>query len=727
MPTEYYAHSLEGRPQEEWQKLSEHLKNVANLAKQFAEPIGIRELAYLAGLLHDLGKYQPEFQKYLSEGGKRGSVPHSVWGAGFARIHKMDEIAFVIDGHHKGLPNKSDLKNDTEAFKRNEIPGFDNVVKTFLSDNNITENELAISKIEPQEAMQRELLIRYLFSALTDAVWLNTEAYFKIDESKNRVSQSLKIDELIHKLEKELSSKSKNGEINQLRNQMRELVLKKADMPCGFYSLNLPTGVGKTLISMAWALKHAKEHKLKRILIVLPYINIIDQTAHILKDIFGEEWVLEHHSAYNENETAAQNDEYNLDPIKKRKVLACENWDYPIIVTTTVQFFESLFSNKRSKCRKIHNMAESVVIFDEVQSLPKEILLPTLSMLKNIQKVMNTSFLFCTATLPAFEKRDKFNGIDTIYPLVDNPLEVFNKTKRVDYNLLQKLDLIDINTLMNAVSESGTSVLVIFNTKKATLKFYELAMQNSRFWERCYHLSTAMCPSHRFLNIEAIKNDLDTNKKIIVSSTQLIEAGVDFDFPCVFREMAPLESIIQSAGRCNREGKLPNNGKVYLFQLQKSSMPDKTYKACADYTKSLIQDNLSKLDRHNFFQEYYSRVVNLFIEPDKNNIIQAQEGFNFETVNDSYRLIQHKTEGLYIYNYNNDSKRLFHSIENKDFLSRDDYRKMQMFTVQVFNNFLFKNEGIYKKMPQEFFVWYGNYDYNTGISVKPIEADKLVV
>ena len=727
MPEQFYAHSENNHGEKHI--LSKHLKRTSELAESFVNSPTLKPIFRMAGLLHDLGKYQTEFQTYLIKGGKRGSVPHSVWGAGYARIKGMNEIAFAIDGHHKGLPNKSNLKNDTEAFSRNEIPGFDNVFKTFLSDNVITENELTIPKIEQQDVLQKELFIRYLFSALTDADWLDTEEHFDSDTSKNRIGQGLEIDELIYKLEKELSSKSKNGEINQLRNQMRDLVLNKATMPCGFYSLNLPTGIGKTLISVSWALNHAKKHNLKHILIVLPYINIIDQTARIFKGIFGDELVLEHHSAYNENETVTHNDENNLSSIQKRKALACENWDFPIIVTTTVQFFESLFSSKASKCRKIHNIAESVVIFDEVQSLPKEILLPTLSMLKNIQKLMNTSFLFCTATLPAFEKRDKFNGIDAIYPLIDNPSEVFLKTKRVDYNLLRNLDPIDINTLMSAVSESGTSVLVIFNTKKAVMNFYELAMNNSKFWKRYYHLSTAMCPSHRFEKIEEIKNDLDLKKgcKILVSSTQLIEAGVDFDFPCVFREMAPLESIIQSAGRCNREGRLPNNGKVYLFQLQETSMPDRTYKACAEYAKSLIQDDLSKLDSHIFFQEYYSQIVNLFVEPDRNNIIQAQEGFDFETVNDGYHLIQHKTKGLYVYNYNDESRKLLHSVENKEFLSRDDYRKMQMFTVQVFNNFLFENEGVYKKIPQGILVWYGNYDHDTGISVKPIEADELVV
>lgn len=721
---DYYAHSENKLGQKHL--LSKHLLKTAEIAESFVNSDVTKRIFRIAGLLHDLGKYQPEFQRYLAEGGRRGSVPHAVWGAGYARIHRMNEIAFVVDGHHKGLPNKSDLTMSTEEFKRKEVALFDSVVSNFLKDVSITESELNIQSPLFQNLLQKELFTRYIFSALTDADWLDTEAHFDPNRAQGRKSQILVIDELIKKLKKALP-KPDGREINRLRNQARENVLQKAGKSVGFYSLCLPTGLGKTLISVSWALHHARANGLKRILIVLPYINIIDQTARILKDIFGEELVLEHHSNYNENAATLQNDECNLDPIQKGKRLASENWDYPIIVTTTVQFFESFFSNKPSKCRKIHNIAESVVIFDEVQSLPKEIILPSLSMLKNIQTVMRTSFLFCTATQPAFQKRDKFDGIETIYPLIDNPAEIFEKTRRTDYHLLQDLNPVSQNILFEAVKENNYSVLIIFNTKKATLEFYGQAAKSPEPWEKKYHLSTAMCPHHRKQVIDAIRDDLEKRCKILVSSTQLIEAGVDFDFPCVFREMAPLESIIQSAGRCNREGRLTERGKVYLFRLEGSGMPDKTYKACAGYAKDLIQDDINRLYRHDFFEEYYSQVVGLFVDPDKNNILPAQENFDFETVNDSYRLIQDATEGLFIYNYSDDSRKLFDSIKHKEFLSRDDYRKMQVFTVQVYQQFLFQNPKSYEIRPQGFLVWYGNYDQNTGISAEPMAADKSIV
>jgi len=728
MKTEFYAHSENSH--KEKHLLSKHLHETARLAESFACQENYKPVFYMAGLLHDLGKYQPEFQSYLAKGGERGSVPHSSWGAGYARRPpcRTIEASIAIDGHHKGLPDNSTWKSDTEPFNQGEVDGFENVVTTFLSDAEVDESDIkkraSLSFIEPS---QREAFIRYLFSALTDSDWLSTEEHFEPETFKARISTLLPIDWMIDKLEGEFSKKPKEGEINQLRNDARKRALQKADMPCGFYSLALPTGMGKTLTSVAWALGHAKKNDLKRIIIVLPYINIIDQTAQVFKTIFGEEWVLEHHSSYNEGGKDARDETENCSPIQKQKELACENWDYPIIVTTTVQFFESLFSNRPSQCRKIHNIAQSVVIFDEVQTFPKEVILPTLQMLKDIQPVTKASFLFCTATQPAFEKRQGFDGISPIFPLIDAPAMLYEKTKRVNYALLNDLIPIDYGSLLEAVSKETGAALVIFNTKRAALELYGRT-KNLGNWDRKYHLSTAMCPSHRKEVIKNIKDDLESKKKILVASTQLIEAGVDFDFPSVFRAIAPLEAIIQSAGRCNREGNLGQlGGNVFLFKIQDSGMPDKTYAACAGHAEELIKPDLNQLHGHTIFNRYYAQVIRLYVDPDKYNINEARKKFNFATVNDAYHIIEKPTEGLYVYNYSDESRRLLHSLLNKEFLSRDDYRKMQAYTVPVYKEFIIHNAAMCKPMPQGFMVWYGNYDQETGISIAPIEADKMVV
>jgi len=560
-----------------------------------------------------------------------------------------------------------------------------------------------------------------LFSVLTDSDRLDTEGHFDPTKLSSRKPPLLTIDSLILKLDHHLKTKSQEGEINQLRNEVRETALKKAIHPSGFFSLNLPTGLGKTLTSMAWALEHAKANKLKRIIIVLPFINIIDQTAQTLKEIFGEELVLEHHSSINDT---LMDDDSNYN----QKKLASENWDYPIIVTTSVQFFESLFSNKPSKARKVHHIAESVVVFDEVQTLKKELVAPTLTMLRNFQKLFRTSFLFCTATLPAFQKREGFSaGIKQIVPLAEDPALLFDKTRRVDYHILDNFSEINMDQLSEKVQLANQSTLVVFNTKKDARLLYEKTSEGEPVWQKRYHLSTLMCPAHRKQIIEAIRSDLKAKTKILVSSTQLIEAGVDFDFPVVFRALAPLESIIQSAGRCNREDDLEQNGQVYLFCLAESKMPDKTYEACASHARLLIQNDSEQLHHHDFFENYYQQVMSLFVDADKNKINEARKAFNFKTVSEAYHLIDEATQAVFVRDYNEDSQRTWDAMRYKPYLSRDDYRKLQPYCVSLYPNNLKKGEALFTVTEQDVYLWLGAYHSDTGLQLKIADTSDWIV
>jgi len=424
--------------------LAEHLSAVARQMVSFAPEVAYREIFFVTGLLHDLGKYQPAFQDYLIHGGRKGSVPHAKWGAFVSKTYNHNEAAFAIDGHHKGLPDKGDLKSDLYEFDEPDHPFLAKVIADFVRENVIFETNLHYNDTGLR-GTDKELFMRILFSALTDADWLDTESHFNKSISEKRISKSFETKYLLDKYDNELTGKSNEGYINGLRKKVRSYAISRSNQKPGFYSMTLPTGMGKTLASVGWALHHAEYNNLRRIIIVLPYISIIDQTAKELKRIFGEDWVLEHHSSFNEEEEANADiaDESLKDKAYTNR-LATENWDFPIIVTTSVQFFESLFGNKPSRCRKVHSIAKSVVIFDEVQTLPKEVVLPTLTMLKNVQKVIGTSFLFCTATQPAFEKSEGFNGIESIQSLVENPKEVFDATRRVKYSAANNSNLLPL-------------------------------------------------------------------------------------------------------------------------------------------------------------------------------------------------------------------------------------------------------------------------------------------
>jgi len=714
MKDKFIAHSQNDHGKEHG--LAEHIDGVVQIMTSFSIYDAFNQIYKTTGLLHDLGKYQPAFQKYLREGGRRGSVPHASWGAALSTKYKQFEAAFAIDGHHKGLPDKADLKSDLYEFEEPEHPVYTSIKTNFLIENPVNECDLIYNDIGLRDT-DKELFIRMLFSALTDADWLDTEKHFNSTITEKRNSKVFEPDYLLAKLENEFLGKSKVGYINSLRNKIRSFAIAKSKLEPGFYSMTLPTGMGKTLTSVSWALHHAKHNNLKRIIIVLPFISIIDQTAKELKRIFGDEWVLEHHSNFNEDEDANKDiadETQQFEAYSKR--LATENWDYPIIVTTSVQFFESLFANKPSRCRKVHNIAQSVVIFDEVQTLPKELVIPTLSMLKNVQKVMMTSFLFCTATQPAFEKSEDFNGIENIQPLVENPKEIFDATQRVDYFAVNNYQPIAINELCNLVLDGGSSTLSIFNTKKQALLFFNELRQNASC--RVFHLSTSMYPAHRKVVIENIRTSLKNNEKIMVSSTQLIEAGVDFDFPCVYREIAPLESIIQSAGRCNREGKMTGHGKVYIFSIEDAGAPNKQYRSLAEFANGLYKSKESLLFEHDFFGEYYRKVFRLFIPEDKKNIEKARLGFNFKTVAEAYHLIENTTTPVFI--LCNESSSLYEQIRHKSILSRADYRAMQQYSVQVYDNFMKDNIGKMGKEPQGYWKWYGIYDDDYGISGNPL-------
>lgn len=719
---EFIAHSENARGEKHL--LKEHLLSTANLTKSFAPTKEIEMLYYLAGIFHDIGKYQDDFQKYLEFG--KPKTPHAAIGAFVARqfIKKYFPLPFVIKGHHAGIPDKEELSSAIELLE-DEVHAISEIEKHFQEDFPELEKLLNPEQSLPfNDKLLFECATRLLFSSLTDADWLDTEHHFKQELSDARTGYTLDYKTLIDALEKRFYELPNDGQINALRTKARNEVALQHFFPLGFFSLQLPTGLGKTLTSMYWALLHAQYHKLKRIIIVLPYINIIDQTAKILKEIFGEDVILEHHSGIIEEDR--ENDKYDENSIGEdinlSKRLACENWDAPIIVTTSVQFFESLFSNRPFKCRKNHNISESVVIFDEVQTLPKQYSEPIIVMLKNINQLARTSFLFCTATQPAFAKREEFDGIETIQPLIEHPEEYFKSTQRVNYTLLNKLKEISLDKLIANLSKETKSFLVIVNTKSVAQELYQRVSQFLKL-DRYYHLSTSMCPHHRKKTIDSIITDLqsENKKRIAVISTQLVEAGVDFDFPCVYRAISPLDSVIQAAGRCNRNGKL-KKGRVMLFNLEKQKMPDPTYKAAADLALRMIKDDPKILHNTYSFEQYYEEFTSLYVETDKYHITENRIKGNFKTVAENFKLIDSPTVSLFIMDYSEESKSLLKEIENSFFISKEHFRTLQQFSVQVYRQFLTKYSNQIENFKNTFYIWHGSYDKNIGIAPEEINT-----
>ena len=696
------------------QTMQEHSTGVGKFMRDFALSESFEDLYEFCGLIHDMGKYSTDFQRHVS--GESNKVRHSIYGALYAMNQSLFDVAITVYGHHSGLPDRPKMLLDIKAELNSTKSAYDEICRVWEED---TANQIVIPQDKVfqniPDVLQKELLVRMLYSSLVDADSLDTEKHFTKDRFNARTSQKLDIDYLLNQLQQKRlipfanDPEKRKRAINSLRNNVREYAESKALLPQGFFSLTLPTGMGKTLCSINWALNHAKYHRnIKRIIIVLPFISIIDQTAEELKAIFNNEgcdFVLEHHSNVIHVDDK-DNDEINP------KQLATENWDYPIIITTAVQFFESLFNNKRSTCRKNHNIQDSIIIFDEIQTLPLNVTEPTLIMLDNLQRLCRCSILFCTATQPDFGTRKGFSGLRHIESLVDNPQRIFDETRRVTYHSINNYEEINISKLADIVFKNRKSSLVVFNTKKKARMFYNEILGNNNYKE--FHLSTTMCPVHRKEVIKAIRQALENEEPVLVSSTQLIEAGVDMDFPSVYRELAPLESIIQSAGRCNREGK-NDVGDVYLFSLTESGQPSNEYRAWLEFANLLYKGNEERLYTHDFYCYYYRELVKNYASIDKLNITEDRRKLLYQTVAEKYKIIDSKTHALFVYDYNIESRQLYYQVKDKEYLTRQERQQISQYCVQVYDNFIQDNKFFIGYEQCGISVWHGSYSSDFGL------------
>ncbi len=580
----HYAHTLRGRPKADWHPLMVHLEGSARLAEQFASAFDSGEWGRLAGLWHDLGKYSDAFQDYLCESAESGDgvhrseltgrVDHSTAGAQHAdRLGPAGRLlAYCIAGHHAGLPDNVGGESGLSDRLHKSIEPIPAAPADLLKLPLPCLPRFKTAGNRRRKGFTLAFFTRMLFSCLVDADFLDTEAFMDPKRAALRRSDHASCTQLLARLDEHIADKQRQAVDTPVNRQRREVLAAcraKAHLSPGFFSLNVPTGGGKTLSSLAFALAHAAEHGLRRVVYAIPFTSIIEQTADVFREALGDlrEEVLEHHSNLEPDDPERQSDHTRL---------AAENFDATLIVTTNVQLFESLFASRTSRCRKLHRLAKSVIILDEAQTLPPRLLAPTLAALEELVIHYGATVVFCTATQPAVEKRDGFLiGLDGVRPIIDDPTRLHQALRRTSVELLETAT----NEELIECLRGERQVLCVVNSRRHAADLFRTLDDPDAF-----HLSASMCAAHRADVIREIRRRLGsgTNEPCRVVSTQVIEAGVDMDFPAVYRAAAGLDSIAQAAGRCNREGLLagedgrPRLGRVYVFHYDMTTYPTET-------------------------------------------------------------------------------------------------------------------------------------------------------
>lgn len=617
------------------QSIEEHRNQVADSARNFAEAFGSGSLAYMAGWLHDKGKERDSFQNYIrkvnglpTNGNMVGEHDHAFVGGLIAAQKPLQSLllANIIMGHHRGLYDADTLKNEID---RRAIPKEIKIdpLPTRLSSPHI--------QLQPKDLHH---YVRMLFSCLVDADRLDTEAFMQPEQARMR-GQGDSLPVLLERLEAKLSefrSKDNDSKVNRVRNYVQQLCREESDQPRGIFSMTVPTGGGKTLSSLLWALRHAIHNGQKRIIIAIPYTSIITQTVKTLKDILGEQNVLEHHSEFDYD---ALTDER----LREIYQLAADNWDFPVIVTTNVQLFESMFSNKPSACRKLHNIVDSVIILDEVQTLPTTYLQPIVDAIGAYHRYFGVSFLFTTASQPVLSgliegcnPNANFHGLDDVIELIPPSAKLHEKLRRV------RLDIDDAPRTYDEIAKALSQhdrVLCIVNTRRDAKEVYKRLPKEGL----TLHLSRMMCPDHVSETIKQITEALDdeANKVVRVVATQLVEAGVDIDFPVVYRQEAGLDSVLQAAGRCNREGKR-KLCVTHVFSLAKEhNLPPGDISNANNARLNLRQDSdwFAPKTMASYFKQRYSREETF----DKRGIkgyLYHPTAIMYETAAKAFRLIE---------------------------------------------------------------------------------------
>ena len=676
---EYYAHTTDDRKQ----TVREHLENVAEAARDNSVEL-TKDIAYFIGLAHDIGKYSLAFQRRLSGSSER--FEHSSCGAIEAgklntnisaenRLFLLYMIQYCIAGHHTGLPDGGsdvDLADaDTTLHSRLKRE------KNYIGDADYSAYSQQIDLVFPEvirfteefkkvnsktELVEKYVFFtRYLFSCLTDADFIDTEHFCSPEIERGCDADFSEAEKSVDEC---LSGFVHDTPLKLARSRLQEQAVSRSSDDSAVSILNMPTGSGKTLCSIKIALKKLREHGKKRIIYVIPYTSIIEQTAETFEKLFGKYAdILQHHSNYC-FEDMGEND-LTADKLKR----SAENWDAPIIITTCVQFFQSLYHYRSSGLRKLHNYADSIIIFDEVHMLPVEMLQPCLRGIGFVTKYLNSEAVFLSATMPDYTPLfEKFS--------INAPLCELIRDKS-DFSYFSKCRYIDLGTTtIESIAERAMgygSSLIIVNSRRTAREMYNI------LGGKKYHLSTYMTPSDRSAAIKAIRSDLAKGEKITVVSTSLVEAGVDLDFETVFRQLAGLDSILQSGGRCNREGKR-ECGDVFIFATDEKPHGDLQIRASA--MRELLQ-NYDDISSQECIREYYSRIFNYSKEAiERNsiaNITHSLDSIPFRTYSEKFKFIQDDTVGVVI-NNNTETEELLALVFSS---KKTALRKLQKYTVSL--------------------------------------------
>ena len=704
-PLIYYAHSAQDEfgnllPYEHWQTLQSHSVNVGEMAAEFAQVFGAQKIACQTGRLHDLGKYSEAFNRRLHGG---PSVDHATAGAKIA-VERWGNVigklmAFCIAGHHAGLANGSGEGDNRRTLKQRlalqfgaDIPALDNLWQQEIKlPKNLSAPPLKADAHHP--FFSYAFFTRMLYSCLVDADYLDTEAFYLNLENKaserggypdlNALQHNFNqfinaFRRRIAQAPEQTEAEKRNAALNRLRSEILDHAVEQAAQPQGLFTLTVPTGGGKTFTSMAFALEHAKRHGMRRVIYVIPFTSIIEQNAAEFRKAFGElgeQAVLEHHSTFDDGKL--QNE-----ATKDKLRLASENWDAPIVVTTAVQFFESLFADRSSRCRKLHNIAGSVIILDEAQMLPLNLLLPIMQAIKELAQNYRCSVVMCTATQPAVQAENGFyRGFENVREIAPKPTALFDKLRRTS------VQHIGTQTDADLLAKLGEypQMLVIVNNRRHARSLYDQA----KYLEGTFHLTTLMCAKHRSQKLDEIRGRLKNGKPCRVIATSLIEAGVDVDFPLVMRAEAGLDSVAQAAGRCNREGKRPSeNSFVWIFapEEQWKAPPELAAQAAVMRltADSFSDDLLSTQAVAAYFAELYqlkgSELDNKKILKMHNDAGQSLD-FPFQTIADKFRMIESHMQPLII-PFDVDAENLISSLHHADHIG-GLLRKLQPYTVQI--------------------------------------------